>query len=94
MALKKQLQFNNIEADYWRIVGFNTSITGKMVQIFLVGYKDEVTRTKKLNVISTNYMIKSDKFDQYITLENGAYVSDLYNYLKNEVEDFIGAEDI
>lgn len=94
MALKKTLQFNNIEANYWRIVGFNVSITGEMAQIFLVGYKDEVARTKKLNVISTNYMIQNDKFNKYITVDNGTFVSDLYNYLKNEVEDFNGAIDI
>lgn len=94
MALKKQLQFNNIEANYWRIVGFNVSVTGKMCQVYLVGYFDAVTRIEKKNLISKNYIMKSDVFDKYITLGTADnYVSKLYDYLKLEIEDFKGATD-
>lgn len=95
MALKKKLVCNNIECDYWRIVGFNISLTGKIAQIFLLGYKDDETRELKQNLISKNYCIKQEIFDKYIfTNEDNVTVSKLYEFLKNETEDFKGAEDI
>lgn len=94
MALKKKLLTNNIEATYWRIVGFNLSITGEMCQIFLVGYFDEYNRENNNNIVSKNYMIKKDKFNQYIKLENGIVIADLYGFLKNETNDFNDSEDI
>lgn len=49
MALKKKLSANNgISAEYWKVVGFNISCTGKKCQIFLVGYIDEEMREKIL----------------------------------------------
>lgn len=94
MALNKKLVTNNIEATYWRIVGFNLSLTGKMCQIFLVGYLDVNSRENNANIISKNYMIQKDKFDKYVKLENGIVIADLYGYLKNETEDFKDSEDI
>lgn len=94
MALKKKLVTNNIEATYWRIVGFNLSITGEMCQIFLIGYTDNIARQSNKNIVSKNYMIKKDKFNQYIKLENGIIIADLYKFLKHETNDFNDSEDI
>lgn len=95
MALKKKLTFNNIEAEYWRVVGFNISLTGKLCQIFIVGYKDEGSRLQNLNIINRNYMIKHDNFDSYIVFDSeGNIVSRLYEFLKLETEDFKNVEDI
>lgn len=95
MALQKKLITNNIEADYWKVVGFNTSITGKLCQVFLVGYKDVEGRTNNLNISARNYMIKQEDFDNYIyPNEEMSTVSNLYGYLKEKEEDFLGAEDI
>lgn len=94
MALRQMLSVNNINADYWRIVGFNLSVTGKICQVFLVGYANHFARRENKNIISKNYMIKDENFEKYISLENGVLVADLYGFLKNEVEDFKNAEDI
>lgn len=93
MALKKQIQYNNLDAQYWRIVGFNISLTGEMVQIFMVGYENEEMRHQKKNIISKNYMINQDKYGKYIT-GNNISVDSLYSYLKSEEPDFKGATDI
>jgi len=93
MALKKNLVTNNIECNYWRIVGYNVSLTGKCCQIFLVGYKDGKTRDLKQNIVSKNYMMKPDSFDNYIHITEGQIIlNDLYGYLKTQ-EDFKDAED-
>lgn len=94
MAMKQQLLNNHIEATYWRVVGYSVSVTGKMCQIFLVGYKNEEERQENKYLISKNYMISQDKFDEYLKVEDGVFVADLYKYLKTEEEDFEGAEDI
>lgn len=94
MALKKSLSINNIDATYWRIVGFNLSVTGKMCQIFLSGYANAYSREKNNNICSKNYMLKDENFDKYISLDNGVLVADLYGFLKNEIEDFKNSEDI
>lgn len=95
MALKKMLVVNNVECAYWKVVGFNTSLTGKLCQVFLVGYKDEESRLQGLNISNKNYIIKQNKFDTYIALdENNNVISKLYDFLKYETEDFKDAEDI
>lgn len=94
MALKKKLQFNNIEASYWRVVGINISFTGKMTQIFLVGYKDEADRLENKNIISKNYMMQSDVFSNYVSIEQGILIGDIYKFLRENIEDFANAEDI
>lgn len=94
MAMKKLLVTNNVEAEYWRIVGYTVSISGKMCQIFLSGYASGKTRANNAFLSSRNYMILQDKFDLYIGLANGVHVAGLYDYLKSEVADFDGAEDI
>lgn len=95
MALKKKLVSNNIEAEYWKIVGFNISITGQLCQVFLVGYLNEETRLEGKNLISKNYIIKKEDFNNYIYIDkNYNVISNLYGYLKEKTEDFKGAEDI
>lgn len=94
MALKQKLVTNNIPANYWRIVGYTISMTGKLAQIFMVGYLDETTRLEGLNIVSRNYMITNENFDKYVQLKDGVHVADLYGYLKNETDDFKGASDI
>lgn len=94
MALKKRLSSNNIDATYWKIVGFNLSVTGKMCQIFLVGYANVYSRAENNNISSKNYMMTEEHFDKYISLENGVLIADLYGFLKNETEDFKDSEDI
>lgn len=95
MALKKKLLTNNVEAEYWKIVGFNVSVTGKLCQIFLVGYKDVEARSNNLNISTRNYMIKQEDFDNYIyPNEEMSTVANLYGYLKDKEHDFEGAEDI
>jgi len=94
MAMKKLLATNNVPADYWRITGYNVSLSGKMCQIFLCGYADEAGREANEFLCSRNYMILQDKFDEYVMLQNGVHVADLYGYLKKEVLDFKNAVDI
>lgn len=94
MALKKRLSSNNIDATYWKIVGFNLSVTGKMCQVFLVGYANVYSRAENNNISSKNYMMTEEHFDKYISLENGVLIADLYGFLKNETEDFKDSEDI
>lgn len=94
MALRQKLYSNNVEATYWRIVGFNLSITGKMCQIFLSGYKNVDDRAKNINVAARNYMITMDDFDKYVRFEDGVLVANLYKYLKENVEDFKYSESI
>lgn len=94
MALKKRLSSNNIDATYWKIVGFNLSVTGKMCQVFLVGYANVYSRAENNNISSKNYMMTEEHFDKYISLKNGVLIADLYGFLKNETEDFKDSEDI
>lgn len=94
MALKKELVTNNVTASYWRIVGYTVSITGKLVQIFLVGYNNEITREKKMDISSRNYMITKENFDKYISVVEGVHTADLYGFLKSEVEEFKDSTDI
>lgn len=94
MAMKQLLRFNNIDATYWRIVGYNVSISGKMCQIFLCGYDDEIAREENRPKVSKNYMITSDKFDKYVRVEEGLHVADLYGFLRHETDDFEYAVDL
>lgn len=93
MALNKHIEKNNVDANYWRVVGFNNSITGKMCQIFLCGYESDETRLENKNVINLNYIVKPDKYDDYVAEINGIQVALLYEFLKHETEDFIDATD-
>ena len=95
MALKQKLVINNIECEYWRIVGFNTSLTGKLCQIFLLGYITGEDRQENRNIASKNYNIKKEEFDNYIyTDEEYNIVSNLYGYLKEKTEEFKDAVDV
>lgn len=92
MALQKEITIDNITCNYWRIVGFNVSITGKLIQVFLVGYKDLDGRTNKENLVSLNYIVKQDNFDNvFNSLE---LITSLYSFLKNNIDKFENADDI
>lgn len=92
MALKKEITIDNITCSYWRIVGFNVSITGKIIQIFLVGYKDEEGRLRRENLVSMNYTIKPNEYtNAFNSIE---LLTSFYNYLKNNVDRFDNSEDI
>lgn len=92
MALKKQLVSNNVMAEYWKVVGFNISLTGKLCHIFLLGYVTEEDFNKGVSICSRNYIIKQDKFDTYVILDGEDIRAKLYTFVKDETEDFTGAE--
>lgn len=92
MALQKSITIDNITCKYWRIVGFNVSITGKIIQVFLVGYKDLEGRKNKQNLVSINYTVKQDNFNT--TFNALTLVSGLYLFLKNNIENFKNADDV
>ncbi len=101
MALKKKLSANNgISAEYWKVVGFNISCTGKKCQIFLVGYIDEEMREKNTgNVLSKNFMVNGADFDKYFSLSelniaNCNPVIQCYKYIKDNIVEFEDSEDI
>ena len=95
MALKQKLVTNNIECEYWRIVGFNTSLTGRLCQIFVLGYRTVEDRQENKSIASKNYNIKKDDFNNYIyTNESYNIISNLYGYLKEKIEEFKDAVDV
>lgn len=101
MALKKKLSANNgISAEYWKVVGFNISCTGKKCQIFLVGYIDEEMREKNTgNVLSKNFMVNGADFDKYFSLSklnvvDHNPVTQCYEFIKYNIKEFEGSQDI
>lgn len=101
MALKKKLSANNgISAEYWKVVGFNISYTGKKCQIFLVGYIDKDMRESNVgNVMSKNFMVSGDDFDKYFSLSklnvvDHNPVTQCYEFIKYNIKEFEGSQDI
>ena len=101
MALKKKLiSSNGITAEYWKVVGLNISYTGKKCQIFLVGYIDKDVRENNAgNVMSKNFMVSGAAFDKYFSLSklniaDHNPVTQCYKYIKDNIKDFEGAQDI
>lgn len=101
MALKKKLiSSNGITAEYWKVVGFNISYTGKKCQIFLVGYIDKDMRESNAgNVMSKNFMVSGVDFDKYFSLSelniaNCNPVIQCYKYIKDNIVEFEDSEDI
>lgn len=101
MALQKKLvSSNGITAEYWKVVGFNISYTGKKCQIFLVGYIDKDMRESNIgNVLSKNFMVSDANFDKYFSLSKLNVVDhnpviQCYEFIKHNINEFEGSQDI
>lgn len=101
MALQKKLvSSNGITAEYWKVVGFNISYTGKKCQIFLIGYIDKDMRENNAgNVMSKNFMVSGADFDKYFALSelniaDHNPIIQCYKYIKDNIVEFKDSEDI
>lgn len=101
MALQKNRQYNNTEVSYWKVSGLNISYTGKMVQIFIIGFIDEGQRQEGIEskIAFENYMCKGEDFDKYfnvnvLSVEEVNPLTSAYNYLKDKVRVFINSLDV
>lgn len=47
-----------------------------------------VTRASSKNILSLNFIIKEDLFDNYISTESGVFVAELYKYPSENTEEF------
>lgn len=99
MALQKSRQCNNVEVKYWKVSGVNITYTGKMAQIFVIGFSDLEQRQDDIgNKISfENYICKGEDFNNYFNVINVKETNPLigaYNYLKEKVGVFIDSVDV
>lgn len=101
MALQKKLvSSNGIIAEYWKVVGLNISYTGKKCQLFIIGYIDKNMRDSNTgNVMSKNYMVGGTDFDKYFSLSklniaDRNPIIQCYKYIKDNIKEFEGAQDI
>ncbi|MBS6504482.1 MAG: hypothetical protein KH415_23250 [Clostridium sp.] len=101
MALEKSRQYNNTEVAYWKISGINITYTGKMTQIFIIGFADAEQRQEGIDnkIAFENYICKGEDFNKYFNVnvlsigEVNPLVS-AYNYLKDKVGVFSNSLDI
>ncbi|WP_291653785.1 hypothetical protein [Clostridium sp.] len=99
MALQRNRQYNNLEVSYWKISGVNITYTGKIAQIFIIGFTDEENRQEGIEnkIAFENYICKGEDFNKYFNIlstEKANPLISAYNYLKNKVDIFINSVDI
>lgn len=101
MALEKKRQYKNIDVAYWKISGINISYTGKMVQIYVVGFSNSESRQEGINnkITRESYICKGKDFDTYfsITALNSLEanpVNAAYKYLKEKEKIFVDSVDV
>ncbi|MDU3524248.1 hypothetical protein [Clostridium sp.] len=101
MALQKNRQYNNTEVSYWKISGINITYTGKMAQVYVIGFADEEQRQEGIDnkIAFENYICKGEDFNKYfnvnvLSTEEVNPLISAYNYLKNKVDIFINSVDI
>ena len=101
MALQKQIVNNNITANYWKISGINVSYTGKIAQIFIMGYVTKEDRDKAIEnkVVFENYICKGTDFDTYfatgvLDVVSVNPINSAYKYLKEKVGVFADSVDV
>lgn len=101
MALKKKIPYNNMDLYYWKISGINISYTGKIAQIYVVGFIDEEQRIEGIEkkIAFENYMCKGEQFERYFSNEvlseagNNTLIL-AYEYLKDEIGTFENSTDV
>lgn len=101
MALEKKRQYKNIDVAYWKISGLNISYTGKMAQIYVVGFSNSESRQEGIDkkITIENYICKGEDFDTYFSvgsLESPGInpVNSAYKYLKEKESIFIDSVDV
>lgn len=101
MALQKNIQCNNVDVMYWKISGINITYTGKMAQIFIVGFADAEQRREGIDnkIAFENYICKGEDFNKYfninlLSVEEVNPLKSAYNYLKEKVGVFIDSLDV
>lgn len=101
MALKKTRQYNNTEVSYWKVSGVNITYTGKMAQIFVIGFADKKEREEGIDnkIAFENYICKGENFEKYFSnniLSRGKtnVLVSAYDYLKDKVEIFGDSLDV
>lgn len=101
MALQKSRQFNNIPVDYWKISGVNTTYTGKVAQIYIIGFSNTEKRQEGIEnkIAFETYICKGEDFDTYFSI--GALdsqginpVNSAYKYLKEKEKIFVDSVDV
>ncbi len=99
MAIQKKVLYNGAEINYWKISGINVTWTGKIAQIFIIGFLNEEDRTVGIEnkITMETYQCSKDKFDEYFgvnSLDVNNPLESAYNFLKNEVDTFIDRIDV
>ncbi|HBL06300.1 MAG TPA: hypothetical protein DDZ33_05070 [Clostridium sp.] len=99
MAIQKKVLYNGAEINYWKISGINVTWTGKIAQIFIIGFLSEEDRNISIEnkVIMENYMCKKEKFDEYFgvnSLDAHNPLKASYNFLKSELDIFVESIDV
>lgn len=101
MALQKGRQYNNTEVAYWKVSGINITYTGKMAQIFIIGFADVEQRQEGIDnkIAFENYICKGEDFNKYfnvnvLSTEEVNPLTSAYNYLKDKVGVFINSIDV
>lgn len=99
MAIQKKVLYNGAELNYWKISGINVTWTGKIAQIFIIGFLNEVDRSIGIEnkITMETYQCSKDKFEQYFgvnSLDVNNPLEAAYNFLKNEVEIFVDSIDV
>lgn len=97
MAMLEELEIRNVEASYWRINGINITTTGKMAQIFIIGYKTIEDRELNRNIVSHNYIVDTSNYEKYfnddiLQQEGNSPISQAYKYLQENIEIFKNAK--
>lgn len=99
MALQKTVLYNGVEVCYWKICGINVTWTGKMAQIFILGFVNGESANNDINnkIVMSNYICKKEKFNDYFGFESldvNNPLTSSYNFLKNEVDVFTDSTDV
>lgn len=101
MALQKNRQYNNTEVAYWKVSGLNITYTGRMAQIFIIGFTDEEQRQEGIDnkIAFENYICKGHDFNKYfnvnvLSIQEVNPLTSAYNYLKDKVGLFANSVDI
>ncbi|MCI6691454.1 MAG: hypothetical protein MR510_03015 [Clostridium sp.] len=100
MALQKSRAINNIPVDYWKVSGVNITYTGKMAQIYIIGFSNTEKRQEGIEnkIAFETYICKGEDFDTYFSV--GALdsqgvnpITSSYKYLKEKVGVFVESVD-
>ncbi|MBS6504323.1 MAG: hypothetical protein KH415_22435 [Clostridium sp.] len=101
MALQKNRRYNNTDVGYWKVSGLNISYTGKVAQIYVIGFANEEERIEGIEnkIAFENYICKGKDFEKYFAIDklNSDGINPIvnsYNFLKDEIGLFIDSIDI